>query len=204
MTEAQRRASKKWRETHPEQFRAIHRGLIDRVTPWLLDLGSWIFGALIAANLLVLAALLTVGPADKAVLIGTAAFAFALPLDAAGFFLLRLVKDMEQLGLERLAIESFQEAGISIEGQVPPGEVQASMSRQRAQVVLRYSYAMLAVSVVLTVTGIAGTLWHMAWWIGVGFLGLGLLSVALITGAVASSSPRSEATGTPVREAPSP
>src|SRR5438045_5336792 len=40
--------------------------LVERITPWLLDLGNWIFGALIAFNLLVLSALLTIGPVDKA------------------------------------------------------------------------------------------------------------------------------------------
>jgi hypothetical protein len=87
--------------------------MVERITPWLLDLGSWIFGALIAFDLLILAALLTVGPADLAALIATAAFALALPPTVAGFFLLRLLEDIKSARLEDVAVEAFQDAGFS-------------------------------------------------------------------------------------------
>lgn len=35
-------------------------GLLEQITPWLLEVGSWIFGGLIALNLVVIAALITV------------------------------------------------------------------------------------------------------------------------------------------------
>jgi hypothetical protein len=84
--------------------------MVERITPWLLDLGSWIFGALIAFDLLILAALLTVGPADLAALIATAALALALPPNAARFFLLRLLEDIKNARLEEVAVEAFQGA----------------------------------------------------------------------------------------------
>jgi uncharacterized membrane protein len=84
--------------------------LLVRVTPWLLDLGNWIFGALIAFSLVIIGAMLTVGPVDRAVLVATAAFALALPLDVAGFFLLRLAADMKKVDLETLATAAFIEA----------------------------------------------------------------------------------------------
>ena|SRR5437879_142802 len=90
-----------------ERTRAGLVKLLERLTPWLLDLGNWIFGALIAFNLLVLGALLTIGPVDTAVLIATAAFALALPPDVAGFLLLRLAADMKSVDLEQVATQAF-------------------------------------------------------------------------------------------------
>jgi len=34
--------------------------LLDRVKPWLIEFGSWIFGGLIAFNLIIVAPLLTI------------------------------------------------------------------------------------------------------------------------------------------------
>jgi len=93
--------------------------LVERITPWLLDLGNWNFGALIAFNLLVLSALLTVGPVDKAVLIATATLAVALPPDVAGFLLLRLAADMKSVDLEQVATQAFVEAGFEAQARGP-------------------------------------------------------------------------------------
>jgi hypothetical protein len=41
----------------------------------LVDVGSWIFGALTAVNLVVISALITVGPVDAAIRLSTAALA---------------------------------------------------------------------------------------------------------------------------------
>jgi hypothetical protein len=54
--------------------------LLERITPWLFEVGSWIFGGLVAFNLVLVSALLTVGPVDRAILISITAFACALPL----------------------------------------------------------------------------------------------------------------------------
>src|ERR1700737_5395450 len=94
--------------------------LVERIAPWLLDLGSWIFGALIAFDLVILGALLTVGPIDAAIIVSTAAFALALPCDVAGFFLLRLVSDVKNVDLEAVATQAFQGVGFSGEEEVPP------------------------------------------------------------------------------------
>ena len=71
-----------------EQNRRLWRGFgnfIDRVTPSLLELGVWLFGSLIAFNLLVMASLFTIGPVDSAIKVSTAAFALALPLNWPAF-----------------------------------------------------------------------------------------------------------------------
>ncbi|MGZ6214155.1 MAG: hypothetical protein ACXWMG_04305 [Candidatus Limnocylindria bacterium] len=152
--------------------------LVERITPWLLDLGNLIFGALIAFNLLILAALLTVGPVDMAVLVSTAAIALALPPDVAGFGLLRLAADMKRVDLERVATQAFVEAGFQVgwAGRVASRD---EAEQRRARVVLRYSYVLLALSVLLTFSGVTAALWHMAWWIGVVFVGASAISMAV-------------------------
>ena len=71
-----------------EQGRQAIRGLsrlLGRIAPWLVGVGTWIFGGLIALNLVAIAALITMGPTDRAVLISVTAFGCALPLEVAGF-----------------------------------------------------------------------------------------------------------------------
>lgn len=161
--------------------------LVERITPWLLDLGNWIFGALIAFNLVILGALLTVGPVDPAIIVSTGALALALPADAAGFFLLRLVADLKQVGLEEIAAQAFQEVGFSVENQVPSPGAPESVEKRRTRIVLRYSYALLAVSILLTLVGMTAALWHMAWWIGVVFVAMVVASQGVVFGAIVSS-----------------
>ena len=174
--------------TPDETFTQTLKGfgtLVERITPWLLELGSWIFGALIAFDLLILAALLTVGPADLAALVATAAFALALPPNAAGFFLLRLLEDIKNARLEDVAVEAFQEAGFSVD-QVRSPDPSESVIKQRTKTVLIYSYSILSVSVLLTAIGVAAALWHMAWWISIAFVAVTLVSPGVVLGAMAS------------------
>jgi len=149
--------------------------LVERLTPWLLDLGNWIFGAVVAFDLLVLAALLTVGPVDTAVLIATAAAASALPPAVAGFLLLRLADDMGKVDLERLATQAFEDVGFQITGGRRPVSGKA-VEQRRARIVLRYSYLLLACTMLLTLVGVTAALWHMAWWVGALFVGTGVVS----------------------------
>lgn len=160
--------------------------LIERITPWLLELGSWIFGALIAFSLLVLASLLTVGPVDRAVLVATAAFALALPPDVAGLLLLRLAVDMSKVRLDDVATQAFTEAGFRAEDVMPAGDIERAMNR-RTKSVLAYCYAILTVSILVTLVGVTAAFWHMAWWIGVMFLAMVGVSIGVLLAAFASS-----------------
>ena len=45
---------------------------VGQVTPWLLEVGSWLLGGLIAFDLIIMAALVIVGPADGAVRVARA------------------------------------------------------------------------------------------------------------------------------------
>jgi hypothetical protein len=162
--------------------------LLDRMTPWLLDLGNWIFGALIAFSLVIIGAMLTVGPVDRAVLVATAAFALALPLDVAGFLLLRFAADMKKVDLETVATAAFVEAGFSSE-EVGQALDPRESERRRTRTVLGYSYSLLALTALLTVVGVTAALWHMAWWIGVAFAAMLVLSLILVSGALSTNNP---------------
>ena len=96
-------------EQSARTFRGL-RNLAERITPWLVDVGSWVFGGLIAVNLVVISALVTVGPIDEAIRTSTAALAAALPLNVAGIVLLRLIKDINDVGLDDLTLREFQDA----------------------------------------------------------------------------------------------
>lgn len=145
---------------------------LQAAAPWLLDLGTWIFGALIAFAVLMLGALLTVGPVDRAMLISTAAFAVGLPPEVGAFLLLRLVRDLEENKIEQIATRSFEEAGVDNVDDFLPVEAnrtEGTLARRMVRV-LGASYALLGVSVGSAVVGISALLWHMGWWIAVAFL----------------------------------
>lgn len=161
--------------------------VVDRITPWLLDLGNWIFGGLIALNLLILGSLMTIGPVDNAVLVATAALALALPPDAAGFLLLRLAADMKKVDLEEVATSAFVEAGFTREEPAAEASDSQAAERKRTRTVLRYSYGLLTLTILLTVIGITAAMWHMAWWIAVGFVAVTVVSQSLVFGAIAGS-----------------
>lgn len=179
MASPQRRSGRVRDETWLRTQAAMASAL-ERVTPWLLDLGNWIFGGLIAFSLVILGALITVGPVDAAVLVASAAFALALPADVAGFFLLRFAADMKTVKLEEVTAEAFVQAGFSLD----PGSARPdpdTAEKERALKVIRYSYSLLTLTLLLTLVGVTATLWHMSWWIGVLFMAMGLVSAALVS-----------------------
>lgn len=158
--------------------------LLLRITPWLFDFGSWLFGGLIAFNLVIIAALFTIGPTHAAILVSTAAFAIALPLDVTGLFLLRLAQDVKDITFDDQLTQEFRDAGFSIEMYLPSPQVRKSMRKKSASVVLSYSAGILALSVLLTLIGIIAALWYMAWWIGVAFIAMVVLSQALVVNVI--------------------
>ena len=176
-------------EQAARSFRGL-RNLAERITPWLVDVGSWIFGGLTAVNLVVLSALITVGPVDAAIRASTAAVAAALPLNVAGIILLRLIKDVNDVGLDDLTLRAFQDAGFpEIEAYFPSPVERASRHARRSRVALLYALGIAAVSIALTVTGMAAALWHMGHWIPVVLLSAVILSAVLVTVAIAHGLP---------------
>lgn len=166
-------------ESFNQTMHAVGR-IVGRFTPWLIEFGSWIFAGLIAFILIVLAALITVGPVDRAVIIATAAFALALPVNLAGLFILRLVQDMQRIGFTDEVARSLREAGFPVDDlKDAPTDLEARQ-RSRTNIILLYALVILTVSAVLTLTGVVAALWHMSWWIAVAFIVMLVLSLAAI------------------------
>ena len=121
----------------------------------------------IAFNLIVLSAIINARPVDFAVLIAITSFACALPLNVTGIFLLRLIKDLQDIGIDDLTLKAFQDAGFpDIEAYFPPFRQRQEQNRRRSRLTLCYSLGILALTIALTLTGFAAALWHVVWWIG--------------------------------------
>lgn len=176
-------------EQSARTFRGL-RNLAERITPWLVDVGSWIFGGLTAVNLVVLSALITVGPVDAAIQTSTAALAAALPLNVAGIILLRLIRDANDVGLDDLTQRAFQDAGFpEIDAYFPSSDESASQHARRSRVALLYSLGIAASSIGLTVTGMVAAVWHMGHWVAFVLLSAVILSAGLLAVAVAHALP---------------
>src|SRR5215467_4198853 len=89
-------------EEQSKQTMKAFGNYLEAITPWLLEFGNWIFGGLIAFNLVVVASLLTVGPTRLSILVSIAAFACALPLNLTGLFILKLMQNMKDMKLDEL------------------------------------------------------------------------------------------------------
>ena len=161
--------------------------LIERITPWLFAFGSWIFGGLIAFNLLVIASLITVGPIQPVILVSITAFACALPLNMAGLFLLKLVQEMKDVGIDEHMRHTFQQAGFPIEAYFPLED--ASLQRRKTRITLSYAVSIAILSITLSLVGMVAALWYMAWWAGIVFLIMVLLSLLLVILVIAHSLP---------------
>ena len=164
--------------------------LVEKISPALFEVGSWLLGGLIALNLVVLGALITVGAIGPSILISAAALACALPLNVAGIFLLRLIKDTNDIGIDELALQAFREADFpDIEAYFPDAHGRDVHSRQRSNMALLSSFGIIALSFTLTVIGLVAALWHLAWWLGVTLLAMSILSACLVILILARSLP---------------
>lgn len=178
--------------TSEEQFQQTRKAFekfVGQITPWLIEVGSWIFGGLIGFNLLVLAPLFTIGPVDSAVIVATAGFALALPLNVTGLVLLRLVQDLRHVRFEDELAKAFQEAGFTDGVPVPTPTALEALRERRTGIVLSSSLVLVTLSGLLTLAGMMATLWHVAWWIGVSFGAMVVLSLFIIIRAITSQPP---------------
>jgi ABC-type multidrug transport system fused ATPase/permease subunit len=176
-------------EEQNKQIMKAFGQLLERIAPWLLEFGSWIFGGLIAFTLFVMASLFTIGPVDPTIIVSTAAFAFALPLNVTGLFLLRLAKDLKNVGLEEEFAQALQDVDFNVGEQVASPKTLESLRRRRTEFFLAYSLGILALSVLLTLTGLIAVLWYMAWWIGVMFFVGVIISLVIVIVAFVTSQP---------------
>ncbi len=164
--------------------------LMEAVTPWLFSFGNWIFGGLIAFNLLVMASLITVGPVHPAILVSITAFVCALPLNVIGLFWLRLIQDMKDVAIDDVTLRAFQDAGFpNIEAYFPSAQEKVALHKRRSDVALRYSIGVATLSITFTLVGMVAALWYMAWWISVVFIAVVILSLVLFGAMIARSMP---------------
>ena len=163
---------------------------IERTTPWLVDVGNWIFAGLIAFDLVVMAPLIVTVSADQALTISIVMFALALPLNLAGLVMLRLIQDMAHVGFSEEWARAYQDAGLPLGEQLASPQAREAQRKRRATIVLRYGFVVLALSVALTLTGLTAALWHIAWWIGVIFLAMTAISLGIVILALATLGPR--------------
>lgn len=163
---------------------------IERTTPWLVDVGDWIFAGLIAFDLVVMAPLIVTVSADQALTISIVMFALALPLNLAGLVMLRLIKDMAHVGFSEEWVRAYQDAGLPLGEQLASPQAREAQRKRRATIVLYYAFVVLALSVALTLTGLTAALWHTAWWIGVVFLAMSVVGLGIVIAALATLGPR--------------
>src|SRR5437868_3040505 len=135
--------------------------VLETLTPWLFEFGNWIFGGLIAFNLLIIASLLTVGPTDPAILVSIATFACALPLNVTGLFMLKLTKDMKDIAIDDLVEQAFKDVEFpNADAYFPAGKDRKIWTSKRTEVTLRYSVGIAAISIVLSLIGMVAALWY--------------------------------------------
>ncbi len=177
-------------EAQYRQSMVAYSKLLEKGTPWLFDVGTWVFGGLIAFTVLIMGALITIGPVDRSITVATVALALALPLDVTGLVLLRFTSDMKPVRFEQEIAQTFEEAGLTPgEEQIPSLTALQALRIRGAQVALRYAVGILTLCMILTVVGMAAALWHMAWWIDVAFAATVVVSLVIVLIAMASIQP---------------
>jgi ABC-type multidrug transport system fused ATPase/permease subunit len=147
--------------------------LLDSLKPWLIEFGNWIFGGLIAFNLIIVAPLLTIGLNHIELMVSIVAFAFAcaLPLDVSGLLLLKLTKDMNDIAIDDVVTHAFKDANIpEIEDHLPTTDQIQTNYKRRTEIGLRYSIWLGVASAILTYLGMIAALWYIAWWVAVIFI----------------------------------
>jgi len=178
-------------EAPADQGRKAYSSMLERITPWLFEVGSWIFGGLIAFTVLIIGALLPVRPVDLPVQIATAVFALALPLNVTGLVLLRIVRDVKPVGFEQGIVRVFQEAGFTPgQQQIPTLTTLEAVRKRGTRNVLYTALGILSLSAVLTLAGMVAALWHVEWWIAVAFGVMVLVCQIIVQIVMVTSQPR--------------
>lgn len=135
------------------------------VLQWLYNAGGWIFTGLIAVALLILQNLIAIGRTDRVLLVAGLALAAALPLNLAGVWIVRYLRNQDQ-ALAAATLSSVpQVAGDEVT--VSNAPIFSAKQRQFTNTILSI---LLDLSVLLTLLGIVCALWHISGAITVVFL----------------------------------
>ena len=162
----------------------VFANIVEQLKPWLFEFGNWIFGGLIAFNLVIVAPLLTISLGHRAVLVSITLFVCALPLNVVGLFVLKLTRDMNDMAINNVMRDAmkqaFEETDVAqIDELLREPMENESLSKRRTDIGLRYSMYLAALSTVLTLLGMAAALWYIAWWVAVIFGVMVILSLII-------------------------
>ncbi len=178
-------------EAQFDRGKRVYDSLLERITPWLFEIGSWIFGGLIAFTLLILPPLITARPVDLPIEVAATAFALALPLNVTGLVLLRIVRDVKPGGFEEEIARVFQEAGLTPGEQELPSLTTLQAVRKRGtRSVLNADLGILTLSSALTLVGIVAALWQIAWWVAVAFGAMVFICLIIVQIVMTTAQPR--------------
>ena len=172
-------------EEQNKRIKQAYVKFFERISPWLLDFGGWIFGGLTGYAFLSIDSIFKIGPIDPIVMLATAAFALSLPLNLTGLLLLRLVRDFKKVRFEEEFEHAFQDVDTTI--QATSYEALESLQRRRTRYFLSYSLVILTLCSLLALIGTIAILGYMAWWIGVIFICMAIICPFIVIGAFVTS-----------------
>lgn len=147
---------------------------------WLYELGGWIFGALIAASLMVLQDLIPLGATDRVTVIAALACALAIPFHIAGLVIVRYVRDLLQAASELVAQNSG--AGSERPGAITFSAQIFSPSKRRAMDMAVSTCLFLGS--LFTLVALAAAFLRISWLVALLFLLAGIAGLLLIGRAV--------------------
>ncbi len=182
-------------EEQREKLRQMHHTFILALAPWLFDFGSWLFGGLIAFSIVAIQSPIFMASADRdaAMIISACAYALALPLDIAGLCLLRLIQGIKQHNVEEEMQRTLQDVRYPGGQQAAPGDAFEQQRQRRTYNVIVSASWLSGLALLLTLLGLAASLWHIAWWIAIAFLLVALVSALLVTLMISAPPPQSKA-----------
>lgn len=128
------------------------------VLKWLYDVGGWIFAGLIAVALLLLQPLMTVSHIDPVLFIAGLTLAAALPLNLAGVWIVRYLKNQNQALADAALAPTRPSAGGD---ETTASNLPAFSAKQRQFTHLILSI-LFGLSVLLTLIGVVCALWHIS------------------------------------------
>jgi hypothetical protein len=136
------------------------------VLKWLYDVGGWIFTGLIAVALMIIQNLIGIGHSDRGLLVAGLVLAVALPLNLAGLWIVRYIQNLDQAAAGAKPPLAKKQS-VADDATV---NAAAIFSAKKRTFTNRVVTIVLALSVLLTLLGLALALWHISWVVTVVFL----------------------------------
>lgn len=137
------------------------------ILKWLYEVGGWIFTGLIAVALMIVLNLITVGIADRVLLVAGLVLAAALPLNLAGLWIVRYIQNLDQALAEAKPPVARQPIEDESTVMVASAQIFSAKKRKFTNDIITI---ILALSVLLTLLGLSLALWHISGAVAIVFL----------------------------------